>query len=162
MKLVEWWREDWENDNIGKNIKKTKYFDTTTNYVYEVRSTNKDNKCIYENRYAQSAHSTQYPDYPKNIWWKKCKANGWRRKNCKPSADPKISVLISILETRHLFPVGTINCSWANKIQHTRRKCTRSNFCCCCCCFERNHRNLTTTVIVNTNNQTHSEGRWRN
>lgn len=32
-------------------------------------------------------------------------------KKTKPSADPKISVLISILETRHLFPVGTINCS---------------------------------------------------
>lgn len=28
MKLVKWWREDWQDNNSGNNIKKTKYFGT--------------------------------------------------------------------------------------------------------------------------------------
>lgn len=44
---------------------------------------------------------------------------------------PKISVLISILEARHLFPVGTINCSWVatTMLRRERRRRTRRKSC---------------------------------
>lgn len=122
---VEWWRavlEDWED---RKKYKENEIFRYDNKLC--VRSINKDKKMYV--RKSICTKRTQYPTIPKKHLIKEMQRK-WLKtgKIAKRQQIQKISVLILILETRHLFPVGTINCSWANKIQYTRRKCTRSEF----------------------------------